>query len=315
MVLLPHPLPFASCADNGGVAGERHFSALKAQASAGGACGALALAASGVLAPLVGMDPATLLSVETAFWTFMTVTAAGAHVPAAVNLNKLVLISQNLGLERVFQAVAEQSLHPGAGIGARLAPQILREMAEQHRVSAEDADLMSSHLGPWDVADHEDQVRWERFQIKSPVFSFFLTDDLGCIWCLLPMNTSNKRLKQAEIVHYLASDRPQQSRVAALGGVQQVGVGAAQATSVGRGAVEGAAQAADRARPLQAAHGSGQVGVRTACLIAVLFPFSVSFTLLCLALHLRQSACACILQHGGGGRVVCAQPPLQLLQK
>lgn len=88
------------------------------------AMGGLAAAAAGVLAPLLGFDPWSLIGVESAFWGFLVTM--------------------------------------GAGLGARLAPHVFREAHESEHQRAHDADMeriMESGLGPFDPGDAEHQAR------------------------------------------------------------------------------------------------------------------------------------------------------------
>ena len=65
------------CAGDGVVAAERHYDPLRAQLSAAAAVGgATALISSGV-APLLGLEASALLSVESAFWSFLVAATAG----------------------------------------------------------------------------------------------------------------------------------------------------------------------------------------------------------------------------------------------
>lgn len=64
------------CAVVGLVAGERHISAHKVSLVAGSAAASL-MGLSSLAAPLLGVDPWSLLSVEGAAYTFVTAWAAG----------------------------------------------------------------------------------------------------------------------------------------------------------------------------------------------------------------------------------------------
>jgi len=105
------------------VQAERHYHPVKAQLVTAGAMGALAAAAAGVLAPLVGFNPWSLIGVETAFWGFLVTM--------------------------------------GAGLGAQLAPHLFRQAHETEHQRAHDADMesiMRSGLGPFNPGDREHQV-------------------------------------------------------------------------------------------------------------------------------------------------------------
>lgn len=114
----------------GGVAGTRHYSAQKAG-------GGLVLAAMGVTAaaaPLVGIDPWALLSVESA-----------------------------------FALIAASSL---AGVSARMLPIWMHQAAEEQRLQASDAEferVVSMGMGPRDAGSDEQEflrsaAEWRRWE-------------------------------------------------------------------------------------------------------------------------------------------------------
>lgn len=68
------------CLGEGQVAAERHYDPMRAQLSAAaGVGGATALVSWGV-APLLGLQAPALLSVESAFWSFLVAASAGEHI-------------------------------------------------------------------------------------------------------------------------------------------------------------------------------------------------------------------------------------------
>ncbi|KAK9814057.1 hypothetical protein WJX72_000065 [[Myrmecia] bisecta] len=116
------------------LAGERHYDPAKAQVAAGALVGGASLLVSMVAVPWLGMDLGWSLGVEGALALFLACT--------------------------------------GAGVGAKLWPQIFRTNHERQRRREEIEDLekfMTMGLGPLDAADNEQEVirtnadwrRWE----------------------------------------------------------------------------------------------------------------------------------------------------------
>lgn len=64
-------------AGEGLVAAERHYDALRAQVTAATAVGAATGLVSLGLAPLLGLNSPSVLSVESAFWAFIVAASAG----------------------------------------------------------------------------------------------------------------------------------------------------------------------------------------------------------------------------------------------
>jgi hypothetical protein len=110
------------CAEGGGVAGERHFSAHKA-ALAGGAVAGAALGAAAAVAPLLGTSSLALATIEGAFAVFFVGAAAA--------------------------------------LAARMLPVLLHQRAEEQRVAAEDAEferVVSLGVGPADSGSEDQDV-------------------------------------------------------------------------------------------------------------------------------------------------------------
>lgn len=115
------------------VAGERHISAHKVSLVAGSAAASL-MGLSSLAAPLLGVDPWSLLSMEGAVYTFVTAWAAG--------------------------------------LSARLVPGLIQQRAEEIRVQAEEiefARVVSMGMGPTDPGSQEQEVlrsnaEWRRWE-------------------------------------------------------------------------------------------------------------------------------------------------------
>ena len=169
------------------------------QVATGTAFGAAGAFVSLLAIPLLSWHPTTLLSADSLFALFMTLSAAGAallahmacHRPGRPNqdckalpaglvgLDELVHTAFGMRCDAAARAVRLPLTGCPAGFGARAAPQLMRQSEEAKRITAEDMDyeqITAAGLRPYDLADEFQEVRglvpqgapcWHAIDIQS----------------------------------------------------------------------------------------------------------------------------------------------------